>query len=85
MTEGPTIKGWEDRRGWVALFKNKKKTLSKHPDFTGVCVLETGQKVSVFAWKRYTRNGEVFLSVRIQPFGERQQPAAGADIGGLKL
>jgi hypothetical protein len=76
MNEGPTTKDWEDRRGWVALFKNRHKTQDKHPDFTGVSVLETGQKVSVAAWKRKTKKGDLFLSVRIQPFQDyRPQPA----------
>jgi uncharacterized protein (DUF736 family) len=72
MSEGPTQKDWEDRRGWVALFRNKKKTEPKHPDFRGICVLEDGQKVSVAAWKRKTRHDDVFLSVRIAPFQEYQ-------------
>jgi uncharacterized protein (DUF736 family) len=77
MNGEATTKDWEDRRGWAALFRNKKKTLEKHPDYAGVCVLETGQKVSVALWKRRTRNGDVFLSVRIQPFQDRHpQPAA---------
>jgi uncharacterized protein (DUF736 family) len=69
MTEGPTKKDWEDRRGWAALFKNRKKSEDRQPDFSGVCVLETGQKVSVLAWERCTRKGDIFLSVRIQAFG----------------
>jgi hypothetical protein len=80
MNDGPTTKSWEDRRGWVALFKNKSKSEEKHPVFTGVCVLETGQKVSVAAWKRKTKNGDVFLSVSIQTFRERPQPNRKADI-----
>jgi uncharacterized protein (DUF736 family) len=80
MNEEPTTKGYEDRRGWVALFKNKNKTEDKHPDFTGICVLETGQKVSVAAWKRRTRNGDVFLSCSIQPFRNRPHPSRKADI-----
>jgi uncharacterized protein (DUF736 family) len=80
MTEGPTMKDWEDRRGWTVLFKNRMKSEDRHPDFTGVCVLETGQKVSVAAWKRKTKNGDVFLSVSIQAFRDRPQPARKADI-----
>jgi uncharacterized protein (DUF736 family) len=86
MTNGPTTKDWEDRRGWVALFRNKKKTEDKHPDFTGVCVLETGQKVSVAAWKRRTRNGDVFLSCSIQLLQDQpQQSKKPSDISDEEL
>jgi uncharacterized protein (DUF736 family) len=76
---------YETRRGWVALFKNKRKTEEKHPDFTGVCVLETGQKVAVAAWKRKTTNGEVYLSVNIKDWVERPKPARNSTIGDDEL
>jgi hypothetical protein len=76
MTEERSEKRFETRPGWACCFRPKNPK-SQHPaDFVGITVLE-GKKHWVHVYKRLDKNGNVFVSVRVQPAD--QPPASQAE------
>ncbi len=57
---------YEDRRGWASCFA-AEKTEDWQADFTGVIVLENGEKYWVNVYKRLTKKRERFVSVGLRP------------------
>ena len=52
---------YEQRDNSGALFKNEKKTESKHPDYQGDCLVN-GEKMRMSAWLKES-NGKKFMSL----------------------
>lgn len=62
---------FEQKDGNGALFKNKRKTADKHPDYTGQARVD-GVDYWLSAWiKRPKGGGEQFMSISIKPKDER--------------
>lgn len=49
-----------------ALFKNKKKSSDKHPDYTGNCEINK-EEMWVSAWLKTSKSGETFMSLAFTP------------------
>lgn len=47
-----------------ALFKNDRKTKSKHPDYTGSAVVD-GVEYWLAGWKRTSKSGKAYLSLAL--------------------
>lgn len=59
---------FERRPGDVSLFKNKKKEpSSKAPDYSGPGLDLSGTPIRVAAWKKTDKNGDIWLSCKIEP------------------
>lgn len=58
-----------------ALFKQREKRSEKAPDWKGDVTMD-GIKYGIAAWERKTRNGDTFLSVKLEPFRERAAEGA---------
>lgn len=62
---------YEQRDNSGALFKNEKKTESKHPDYQGDCLVN-GVKMRMSAWLKES-NGKKFMSLAFsEPFVPQQ-------------
>lgn len=65
---------YEQRDNSGALFKNDKKTESKHPDYQGDCLVN-GEKMRMSAWLKES-NGKKFMSLAFSapyvPIGENK-------------
>lgn len=62
---------YEQRDNSGALFKNEKKTESKHPDYQGDCLVN-GVKMRMSAWLKES-NGRKFMSLAFsEPFVPQQ-------------
>ncbi len=64
----------ETREGG-ALFKQRDKRSDKAPDWKGD-VTYNGVKMGIAAWERTTRNGDTFLSVKLEPYREKTDAPA---------
>jgi hypothetical protein len=67
---------YEQRDQSGALFKNEKKTESKHPDYQGDCMVN-GVKMRMSAWLKES-NGKKFMSLAFsEPYvpGDTAKPA----------
>ena len=53
-----------------ALFKNRKRTEERQPEYTGNCEIN-GQQFWVSAWVKESKNGEKFFSMAYTP---KEQP-----------
>ena len=63
---------YEQRDNSGALFKNEKKTESKHPDYQGDCLVN-GVKMRMSAWLKES-NGRKFMSLAFsEPFVPQSQ------------
>lgn len=51
-----------------ALFKNKRKTTDRHPDYTGTASIN-GKELQISAWLNTSKAGEKYMSLTFQ---ERQ-------------
>jgi len=54
---------FEAREGQGALFPNDKKGNDRAPDFKGY-ILWKGERIQVAGWKKDTRDGSKFLSLK---------------------
>jgi hypothetical protein len=63
---------YELRPGQFSLFKNKFKESDKHPDYKGDGMDLAGNKVSVAAWLKKDKNGNTFMSGKIEHAREQQ-------------
>lgn len=48
-----------------ALFKNKRKTTDRHPDYTGNASIE-GTEYQISAWLNTSKSGEKYMSLTFQ-------------------
>ena len=55
------------------LFPNKDKE-GKQPDYRGECEVD-GKKYEIAGWKKQSKNGNPFLSLKFQEPRQRQEPA----------
>lgn len=62
---------YEHKDGSGSLFKNDDKQQETHADYKGQCKIN-GVEMWVNAWKKETKNGEVYLSLSFKP--KNQQP-----------
>lgn len=60
------------------LFPNDRKTSDKAPDFTGSITVD-GKKQQLAAWKRESKAGKKFLSIKVSEFQKKDEPKAYAD------
>ena len=65
-----------DNTNTGALFKNKDKKGDKHPDYKG-SINVAGQELWLSAWLKRDRNGNAYMSLSVQPKGERQPAQRG--------
>lgn len=65
---------YEQRDNSGALFKNDKKTLDKHPDYQGDCMVN-GKKMRMSAWLKESAKGK-FMSLA---FSEPYEPSGKSD------
>jgi hypothetical protein len=70
---------YEPRPGTFSLFKNDRKESDRHPDYKGNGMYIDGQLVSVAAWLKTDKNGNKFMSCKIEPAQrqdhQRERPA----------
>ena len=67
--------------GFGALFKNDYKENENHPDFKGTFALEDGKKLDIAAWKRESKSGKPFLSLKIsEPYVKDKPKSEEKDI-----
>jgi uncharacterized protein (DUF736 family) len=66
---------YELKPGQFSLFKNKFKESDKHPDYKGDGMDLAGNKVSVAAWLKKDKNGNSFMSCKIEHAREQQGAA----------
>jgi len=71
-----------DTREGGALFKARDKRSDKAPDWKGD-VTYNGVKMGIAAWERTTRNGDVFLSVKLEPYREKTGAAPASGRAGV--
>lgn len=68
-----------DKPGYGNMFKNKSKAAENHPDFTGRFVLEfdykAGEVIEFGMWKKTTKAGDTFFSMRADSFKKRKNDA----------
>ena len=67
---------YELKDGDGSLFFNNRKSKENHPDYTGRVQLE-GRQYRIAGWKRSTKAGGGYLSLRIT---EQQQPPGEIDF-----
>lgn len=63
--------------GSGSLLKNSRKT-GKQPDWRGDFVAPDGSRFNIVAWEEQTKTGIPKLSVKVEPYTERQAPENGA-------
>lgn len=65
-----------DNKGTWVLFRNKRKKLETHPEYTGTLTLLDGTECWLDAWVKTDKNGDTFFSGRYKP-KESQEPQQG--------
>ena len=62
---------YEPKPGQFSLFKNKFKESDKHPDYKGDGMDLEGNALSVAAWLKEDKNGNKFMSCKMEPKKEQ--------------
>lgn len=75
-------KKYEDKPGYGAVFTNKNKTADHQPDFKGEFVDLDGTKKRIALWKRQSRGGTPYLSMKVEPAREAEKPAPEQTVHG---
>lgn len=65
---------YQKKDGDGSLFNNGYKQKDSHPDMRGDLLLD-GKEWEIAGWKKSTRNGEPWYSLKVQP--KRAKPEAG--------
>lgn len=55
---------YEPRPGTGSLFQNDRKEKDTHPDYKGDFVTDSGEVIRFAGWKKQTRDGKPFLSLK---------------------
>ncbi len=66
---------YEKRPCTGTLFYNNKGDNERRPDMKGTLVLSNGLEVEISAWKKTSRNGKEFLSLKLGNYTQPRQSA----------
>jgi len=63
---------YQHKDGFGSLFRNRKKEKDTQPDMRGDCMIE-GREMEIAGWTKKDKNGQKYLSLKIQDKREQQQ------------